>query len=66
MSELRAQAQKVLRHLERFGADTETNIATFIGSPAPSVRRSIQELIRAGYNVTYAGASGLYTYTEAK
>ncbi len=60
------KAQRILDYLRRYRADTSTNIARALDIPHASVRRGIQELIRAGHNVTYASASGIYTYTEDK
>lgn len=61
---IRPQALDVLNYLKRWGSDTDSNIGLTLDVPVPSVRRSIQELIHAGYNVTYAGHMGLYTYSE--
>lgn len=51
-------------HLKLYGSDTDSNIARTLGIPAPSVRRSIQELQDAGIHVSYAGATGLYTLAQ--
>ena len=56
------QAEKILSYLHRWGSDTDTNIALSTGVPRASVRRSIQELIHEGVNITYAGYNGVYTY----
>ena len=40
---------------------TTSDIGTSIGAPEASVRRTIQELIAQGYNISYA-ANGLYYY----
>jgi DNA-binding IclR family transcriptional regulator len=55
------QAAKVLAYFTKWGSDTDSNIATMTGIPRASVRRSIQELIHEGNNITYAGPTGLYT-----
>ena len=61
---MRPQAEKVLKYLCKWGSDTDSNISRVLDLPAPSIRRSIQELIHEGYNITYAGQStGLYTYS---
>lgn len=60
------QAEKTLAYLRKWTSDTDSNIAVSTGIPRASVRRSIQELIHEGYNVTYAGHTGLYTYQEAE
>lgn len=62
---MRPQAEKILAYLTKHGSDTDSNMSLILGVPAPSIRRSIQELIHEGYNVTYAGPStGLYTFTK--
>lgn len=60
---MRKQAAAVLGYLIMNCSDTDTNIGLWLGIPAASVRRSIQELIAHGHNVTYASHSGLYTYS---
>ena len=60
---MRPQATAILAYLSKWGSDTDSNIAVSLGVPAPSVRRSIQELIAHGHNVTYASHSGRYTYS---
>jgi DNA-binding IclR family transcriptional regulator len=54
------QAARIFHYLERVGSDTDSNISLTLDIPRPSVRRSIQELIHEGNNITYAGPSGLY------
>lgn len=59
-------AQRVLAYLRKWGSNTGAQIALGLSMPAPSVRRSIQELIDEGHNITFAtGASALYILTEA-
>lgn len=55
------QASRVLRYLQTWRSDTDSNIALNTGIPRASVRRSVQELIHEGVNITYAGPTGLYT-----
>lgn len=63
---LPSQAYRVLAHLRRYCSDSAHGISRCLDVPEASVRRSIQELIHAGFNVTYASHSGIYTYTEAQ
>lgn len=58
---MRKQASRVLAHLQCYGSDTDSNMALVLGIPAPSIRRSIQELQDEGYHISYAGANGEYT-----
>lgn len=62
-NDIRPQALRVLEYLRKWGSDTDSNIARNLEVPAPSVRRSIQELIAHGHNVTFASATGYYTYS---
>lgn len=55
------QAARIFSYLTRVGSDTDSNMSVALDIPRPSVRRSIQELIHEGNNITYAGPSGLYT-----
>ena len=59
------QAQRILKHLELFGTDTDSNISKSLSIPAPSVRRSIQELQDAGYPISYMGKSAGYTLARS-
>jgi DNA-binding IclR family transcriptional regulator len=59
------QAARILAYLEKWGSDSDSNIALMTGIPRASVRRSIQELIHEGNNITYAGPTGLYTLVQA-
>ena len=47
------QQSIVLRHLQTYGTDTDTNIARVTGIPRASVRRTIQELQDLGVHVSY-------------
>lgn len=40
-----------------------SSIATYVHSPEPSIRRTIQELIRLGHNISFA-SDGLYYYRK--
>lgn len=57
------QAARVLAYLKRWGPDGDRNISRALRIPAPSVRRSIQELIQEGHNITFASHLGLYSYS---
>lgn len=62
---MRKQARQVYEYLKAAGADTDSNMSCALGIPAASVRRSIQELIHSGVNITYAGSTtGLYTLSR--
>jgi len=52
------QQSIVLRHLQTYGTDTDTNIARVTGIPRASVRRTIQELQDLGVHVSYSGQDG--------
>ncbi len=43
-------------HALQTGEQTTSQLALICDSPEPSVRRSIQELRRDGYNISFAGA----------
>jgi len=61
---MRKQAQAVLKYLQRVGEDTDSNIGLTLDIPAPSVRRSVQELQDNGYPVSYLGSTGGYRLTR--
>lgn len=42
------------------GSRTASEIATIIGCPAASVRRTLQELRTQGHNIAFASPTGLY------
>lgn len=54
------QELAVLKHLRLFGRDTDSNIGLSIGAPPASVRRVIQQLMRKGEPISYAGSDGTY------
>ena len=58
------QATRIFDYLSKWGSDTDSNIGKALDIPAPSVRRSLQELIHEGIDVSYAGNFGLYTITK--
>ena len=62
---LTIRQQSVLSMLEAWGMSglTTSAIARDIGAPEPSIRRTIQELIRLGHNISYA-SDGLYYYRK--
>lgn len=62
MTNQQAQVFTALVKGGMFGV-TAASIAQDIQSPEPSVRRTIQALIRMGHNVSYA-ADGLYYYRK--
>ncbi len=59
------QQSAVLARLMFYGifGTTADSIARDINAPEASIRRAIQELIRQGYNVSYA-ADGIYRYRD--
>jgi biotin operon repressor len=62
---MRPQAARVLKLLQKYGADTGSNLALVLGVPEPSVRRSIQELIDEGHNITFTtGSNKCYMLVE--
>lgn len=52
------QTERILGHLRTFGTDSDSNIARALSIPQPSVRRAIQQLIAAGYNISHQGRQG--------
>lgn len=60
-------AQRVLAYLRKWGPNTGSQLALCLDMPEPSVRRSIQELIDEGHNITFVtGRNACYTlYEEA-
>lgn len=44
------------------GGISASTIAAELNCPEPSVRRSIQELIRLGHNISWASRDGRYGY----
>ncbi len=58
------QAKVLLRVVQggMFGVSA-ASIATDVDAPEPSIRRTIQPLIRLGHNISYA-ADGLYYYRK--
>lgn len=49
---MKEQARQVLEELQRASFTYMSNLAHWVGAPEASVRRSIQELRRLGYNIT--------------
>lgn len=58
-----ARQTMVLDELKAVGSfgTTAASIAYSVDAPEPSIRRTIQELIRLGHNISYA-ADGIYRY----
>jgi len=56
------QATRVLAYLRDYGRNTDSTIARALDIPEPSVRRSIQQLIREGQPISHAGSDGCYVY----
>lgn len=42
------------------GEQTSSQLAMLCGCPEASIRRSIQELRRDGYRISFASATGIY------
>lgn len=45
----------ILRHLEG-GEQSASNLSRLLDVPEPSIRRDIQKLRAAGFNISFAGA----------
>lgn len=52
-----------LQHGNHYG-DTTSSIEHLTGYPQPAIRRTIQELRRLGYNISFG--SGVYRYRSLK
>lgn len=65
---MRPAATLVLAKLRKWGPNTASQLSLLCDMPEPSVRRSIQELIREGHNITFVtGRNACYTLlTEAE
>lgn len=55
--------QQDILDLLKTGEQTTSAIGMTLGCPEPSVRRTIQELIRKGYNISFA-LNGRYCMKE--
>lgn len=58
------QQTAVLQHLHKVQADTDSNMALVLGYPAPSIRRTLQSLMKSGHHISFAGSTGLYTLAQ--
>lgn len=57
---------KILNILSSTGEETASNMALILGRPEPSIRRSIQELIRDGHPISFSEKwSGYYRMAKS-
>ncbi len=52
--------QRDILHLLETGGRTSSELAHLLDAPEPSIRRSIQTLRKAGWNISFAGYDGIY------
>ena len=52
------QRERVLAYLTKWGNDTDSNMSVALSIPAPTIRRTIQELIAEGHVINYMGKDG--------
>lgn len=63
MTDRQAHVLDQLKQWAHYGGQTASDIAGTLSCPEPSVRRTIQELIRLGENISYA-LEGRYLYRD--
>lgn len=59
-----ASRNQQILHMLQDGPHTSSSLAQVLECPEPSVRRSIQELRRDGYNISFADYTGLYRWAS--
>lgn len=55
-----ARQQQILSYFGSRGQATSSELAFETGAPEASIRRDIQALRRAGYNISFASPNGVY------